>query len=54
VIKRVLASGDVAVVDINTEDLGIFKAVYHTFEVKACGSYYIEHFLDRFFGVDSS
>ncbi len=53
-LKEFLAGGDVAAVDINTEDLGVFEAVDDTFEGMPCGSSDIKHFSYRFFGVDSS
>ena len=53
-LEEFLAGGDVAGVDINTEDLGVFEAVNDTFEGMTGGGSNIEDFFDRVFGIDSS
>lgn len=53
-LEEFLAGGDVAAVDINSEDLGVFEAVDYAFEGMACCSSNIEHFLDWFFSINRS
>ena len=53
-LEEFLAGGDVAGVDINTEDLGVFEAVDDTFEGVTGGGSNIEDFFYGFFCIDSS
>ncbi len=48
-LEEFLAGGDVAGVDINTEDLGVFEAMDDTFEGVTGGGSNIEDFFYRFF-----
>ncbi len=50
--KEFLAGWDVAAVDINTEDLGVFEAVNDAFEGVTCCCSDVEDFFDWFGGFE--
>ncbi len=52
-LEQLLAGGNVIVINVDTENFGIFKAVQDTFEGMPSGSANIKDFLDGFGGFFS-